>query len=78
MIAAEIIAGMKSVTLKKETPLSFLFKKTASNNAKGISTASFPTAKTTVFKSDIQKSGSLLKILIKFASPVKCAAPMPL
>ena len=78
MMTAEMTAGIKSVTLKKDRPFSFLFSKTASSSARGISTTSLPADSTTVFNSDCQKSGSRLNTRTKFCSPVKFASPKPL
>ena len=78
IMTADMIAGRKSVTLKKAIPFSFLLRRTARRRASGISTASFPAERITVLRRDCQKSGSLLNALTKLARPVKSQSPNPL
>jgi hypothetical protein len=69
-IAVLIIAGKNRATLKNAIPFIALFRRTAKNNASGISIANFPPDKINVFKIESQKSLSLVNTLTKLSHPI--------
>ena len=75
MIATEIMEGMKYMLRKKETPLIFLVSRNARTRARGISTASFSTAKKKVLATDIQYLGERWKTRTKLSRPTKRMVP---